>query len=376
VSTQTQPRISDAFVRKVMIVIGLLTAATLLVILIWQTLDIFMLLFAGILLAVFLTGISGWIRERTPLSHLWALALVTLLLLAGLGLFSVLAAPSLIEQGGQLGSSLQIAVDSLQAALFQEDRIEPLGDWLTDSQELGVTFGSLINQVSGFFSRTFGLFVNVIVILFIGFYLAFEPDVYANGFIKLFPTGYRPRVGEVLDEIAYVLRWWLIGRLGTMVIVGAMSMVGLFLLDIPLAFFMGILAGMLAFIPVIGVILAFIPPLLIAFTISPTQAFYVFLLYLAIEVIEGYLVTPIIQRKAVALPPVLLIFLQVIFGLFFNLIGLLIAAPAAAVLMVLTKMLYVGDVLGDYDTELLKGEPVARFSASRPPKSRQEVSGT
>jgi predicted PurR-regulated permease PerM len=369
VTTQTQPDISDTFVRKVMIVIGLLVAVTLVVLLIWQTLDIFMLLFAAILLAVCLTGISGWIRERTPLSHHWALALVTLLLLAGVGLFSILAAPSLIEQGEQLGSSLQTAIDSLQADLFQEERIQPLGDWLLESQELGTTFGSLINQVSGFFSRTFGVFVNVIVILFIGFYLAFEPDVYANGFIKLFPTGYRRRVGEVLDEVAYVLRWWLIGRLGTMVIVGTMSMVGLFLLGIPLAFFMGILTGILAFIPVIGALLAFILPVLIAFTIGPTQAFYVFLLYLAIEIIEGYLITPVIQRKAVALPPVLLIFLQVIFGLFFDLIGLLIAAPAAAVLMVLTKMLYVGDVLGDYDTELLKGSRIPMSS-----ESRQEVS--
>jgi predicted PurR-regulated permease PerM len=308
-----------------------------------------MLLFAGILLAVFLTGTSGWIRVHTPLSHRWALALVTLLLLAGIGLFSILAAPSLIEQGAQLGSSLQNAVDNVQTTVFQEERLLPMRDWLSESQGFGATFGNILNQISGFFSRTFGMFVEIIVILFIGFYLAFEPDVYANGFVKLFPTATRRRVGKVLNEIAYILRWWLIGRLGTMVIVGGMSMTGLFLLDIPLAFFMGILAGILTFIPVIGALLAFIPPVLIAFTISPMQAFYVLLLYLAIEIMEGYLITPIIQRKAVALPPVLLILLQVVFGLFFGFIGLLIAAPAAAVLMVLIKMVYIEDILGDYD---------------------------
>ncbi|MFO7537766.1 MAG: AI-2E family transporter [Chloroflexota bacterium] len=350
----TQQPIPPTFIRKAVIVIGLLVAATFLFLFVWQILDIFMLLFASILLTVFLTSISDIIRAYTPLSHRWALALTTIVLMVIMGIFSVWAAPSVIEQGSQLGTNLQSAIDNLQDNLSQQTWAQPIIDRLPDSQELGATFENLLTHASTIFSRTFGAVMNVVIILFIGFYLAYEPDTYVDGAIKLIPIAYRQRAREVLAHTAYTLRWWLAGRLVTMVIVGVMATVSLYLLDIPLALFLGFLAGFLAFIPVVGPLLALIPPLLIAFTISPTRALYVFLVYMALEILESYLITPVIQRKAVALPPVLLIFLQLILGYHFNLIGLIIAAPAAAVLVVLIKMLYVGDVLGDYNTETLK----------------------
>lgn len=350
----SQQPIPHNFVRKAVTVIGLVTAVAIMVLLIWQILDIFMLVFAGILLCVFLTSISGWIQEYTPLTHRWALAVTTVMLLAIIGLFGVLIAPSLIEQGQQLSQNLQSSVDSLQNTLSEQEWTQPILAWLPSSEQLDSS--ELITRISGFFSRTFGMLTNVVVILFVGFYLAFEPNLYARGLIKLTPPAYRHRAGEVLDEVAYTLRWWLAGRLATMVVIGVVATVGLYLLGIPLALFLGVLAGLLAFIPVVGPVLALIPPLLIAFTISPTRALYVFILYMILEILESYLITPIIQRKTVDLPPVLLIFLQMIFGLFFDVIGLLIAAPAAAVLVVLTKMLYVGDVLGDYDTDLPNDE--------------------
>lgn len=355
-TTNTPHPIPQNFIRKAVIVIGLIMAATFLFLFVWQILDIFMLLFASILLTVFLTSISDIIRTYTPLSHRWALGLTTVVLMGIMGIFSVWAAPSVIEQGTQLGSNLQNAIGNLQDNLAQQAWAQPIIDRLPDSQELGATFEDLFNHASTIFSHTFGIVMNVVIILFVGFYLAFEPDTYVNGAIKLVPIAYRHRAREVLAHTAYTLRWWLAGRLATMVIVGVMATVGLYLLDIPLALFLGFLAGFLAFIPVVGPLLALIPPLLIAFSISPTRALYVFLVYMALEILESYLITPVIQRKAVALPPVLLIFLQLILGYNFNLIGLIIAAPAAAVLIVSFKMLYVGDVLGDYNTETLKEE--------------------
>ncbi|MCB8988775.1 MAG: AI-2E family transporter [Ardenticatenaceae bacterium] len=221
-----------------------------------------------------------------------------------------------------------------------------------------------MSRVSGVFSRTFGLFLNAVVILFIGLYLAFEPDKYVNGFIKLLPQASRRRAGVVLDEVAYTLRWWLVGRFASMTVIGVLSVIGLLLLGIPLAFILGVVAGLLTFIPIIGPALALIPATLVAFTVSPQKALYVFLLYMGIQVLESYFITPIIQRKAVALPPVLLIMSQVVLGLFLGLTGIAVAAPFAALLLVLTKMLYVQDVLGDDSTKLLKEDPRPHFAAA------------
>ncbi len=364
-SGSSQQSLRDNFVKHTLIVIGLVTAVTLLLILAWQIIDVFVLLFAGILLGVLLTSLSGWVREHTPLSHRQALAVITLLLVVLLVAVGSFAVPNLVTQSEQLGRNLQESINDLQTTLEGQSWAQPILNLLPDPEQLSNSSGAIFSQISSLFSRTFNMFTNLVVILFVGFYLAFEPDLYANGVIKLVPKGQRQRAGELLDEIAYTLRWWLAGRFASMFLVGVLSVVGLALLGVPLAFILGVLTGALAFIPIIGPVLGVIPPMLIAFTNSPAQALYVFLLYTGIQVVESYFITPLIQRKTVALPPVLLIISQVIFGVFFNFIGVAIAAPVSATLIVATKILYVKDVLGDHEIELLKENPEPHFAASQ-----------
>ncbi|MCA9874775.1 MAG: AI-2E family transporter [Anaerolineales bacterium] len=362
--TSFQETLPDNFVRRTLVVVGVVTAVVLLVILAWQILNVLVLLFAGILFGVFLTGISGWIRQHTPLSHHLALA-ATLLFLVGLTAVAVaLAAPNLVDQSQQLSGNVQQSLDNLETVLLNQPWAQPIQNFLPDFRQVSSWPGQLLSRVSGVFSRTFGLFLNAVVILFIGLYLAFEPDKYVNGFIKLLPQASRRRAGVVLDEVAYTLRWWLVGRFASMTVIGVLSVIGLLLLGIPLAFILGVVAGLLTFIPIIGPALALIPATLVAFTVSPQKALYVFLLYMGIQVLESYFITPIIQRKAVALPPVLLIMSQVVLGLFLGLTGIAVAAPFAALLLVLTKMLYVQDVLGDDSTKLLKEDPRPHFAAA------------
>lgn len=353
----------DNFIRRVLIVIGLATAVVLILLLTWQMLDILVVLFASILFGVFLTGISSWIRQHTPLSHQQALGLTIVGILIIIGVSTWLAAPSLIEQGQQLGSNLETSWETLKTTLEKQSWIQPVLDSLPPSEQLGSAIGALLSRGSDLFSMAFGMLTNVIIILFVGFYLAFEPDKYANGLIKLLPKSRRERTGEVLDEAAYTLRWWLVGRLSSMALVGVLSLIGLLVLGIPLALILSVMTGILAFVPIIGPILAIVPPVLIALTISPQQSLYVFLLYIGIQFLETYLITPLIQQKAVALPPVVLIMAQVIFGLFLGFLGVAVAAPAAALLIVLTKMLYLQDVLNDESAKLLKEEPQAHFAA-------------
>lgn len=353
----SQEALTDNFIRRVLIVIGLLTAVIILVLFAWNILDILVLLLAGILLAVFLAGISGWIRQHTPLSYHLALATTIILLLALIGIAGALSAPSLAEQFQQLGGNLQQSLENVQQSLANQSWAQPILSRLPAPEEISSTSLDIFNQVTGLFSRTFNMFTNLVVILFIGLYLAFEPDKYSKGLIMLVPKNGRYRASEVLDELAYTLRWWLIGRMSSMAVIGLLSVIGLLILDMPLAFILGVLASLLAFIPIIGPILALVPATLVGFTVSPHQALYVFLLYLGIQVLESYFITPVIQRQTVSLPPVILILSQVIMGLFLGFMGVAVAAPFAAILIVLVKMLYIQDVLGDDSPELLKENP-------------------
>lgn len=366
---------NDTFTRRAAVVVGLVTAVVLLILFAWQIIDVLLLFFSGIVLAVFLTGVSGWIRQRTPLSHRQSLALTLLTLLGTAVLFGWVAAPSLIEQGEQLGTDLMESANQVQATLENQSWAQPFLNNLPDLEQLSDPANGILGRLSSLFSRTFNTFTDLIVILFIGLFLALDPDMYANGLIRLIPLRFRYRAGEVLNESAHTLRWWLLGRLASMIIVGVLSVIGLWLLNIPLAFILGALTGLLAFVPIVGPAIALIPPMLIAFSISPMQSLYVFLLYMGIQAVESYLITPMIQQRAVSLPPVVLILSQVIFGLFFNFFGLAVAAPFAAVLLVVTKMIYVNDILGDPDVELATESSSPPFKASQnapPPDNKRQ----
>lgn len=201
--------------------------------------------------------------------------------------------------------------------------------------------------VTGAFSTTFSVVANFFIFLFIGLYLAADPRLYRNDLIRLIPMNGRGRAREVIDAVGDTLRWWLIGKLVSMAVVGVATVVGLWLLDIPLALTLGLLAALLTFIPNVGPILALLPAALLAFLISPIHAVYVILLYVGIQVVESYLFTPLLQKRTISLPPALTIFTQVIFGVIVGSLGFVMAAPLAAAIMVLVNTLYVEDALQD-----------------------------
>ena len=149
----------------------------------------------------------------------------------------------------------------------------------------------------------------------------------------------------MLHEVHEVLRWWLLGKMVAMVLVGTLTTIGLWLLGIPLPVALGVIAAMLTFIPNFGPVLSAIPALLLAFVASPMSAVYVGLLYLVIQTVESYLITPLIQQRTVSLPPALTVLAQVGMGVLFGVPGIVLAAPMAAMAMVLVTKLYIEDRL-------------------------------
>jgi predicted PurR-regulated permease PerM len=165
--------------------------------------------------------------------------------------------------------------------------------------------------------------------------------------MKLFPRPWRKRGGEVLTAISVALRKWLVTQLIAMLVIGGVTTTVLLILDVNAAVPLGVIAGLLEFVPTLGPILSALPAVAMGFVDSPQKALAVIVAYIAIQQMENYLLIPFLMREGVDLPPALTIMAQAIMALVFGFLGLLCAVPLLAATMVAVKMLYVQDVVGE-----------------------------
>lgn len=333
--------------RRTLIVMSTAVGFLLFLALLWFGVDVILLAFAGILLAIFLNGLASYVARWTGLKHGLSL------LITGLGLIGILVgagyalAPGISEQSQELSEQLPKSLDNLRQYIGKYEWGHQLLDAIPKLGELFNNPMGLVPKVTGVLSSTAAAVMNFLIVIAVGIYFAIEPGLYRRGFIKLLPLGDRRRAHEVLDATGNTLWWWIIGVMISMATIGILTTIGLWALGIPLAPTLGLLTGVLAFIPNFGPILSAIPPMLLGLMISPMDAIYVVLLYIGVQAIESNIVTPQVQKRTVSMPPVLGMVGQLLFGIFFGFLGLLLATPLVAAIIVLVKMLYVEDVLGD-----------------------------
>lgn len=338
-------RLSDRqFYRRTFAVLGLVLVTGLLLSVIWFASEVFLVLFGGILVAVLLRAPTNWMRKYSVLSETMALALSISMLVGLIGMLIYLFTVPLAEQLVQLVTTLPRALLRLQQWARENSWSKPLHPLFAEFARFKLNF-QLLSQATGILSSTATALGGLGVALFIGIYLSAQPRLYQRGFMHLLPPKFRRRAREVLDEAGVTLRFWLLGRLITMTVVGLCAGIGLWWLGVPLAFTLGILSGLLEFIPYLGPILAAVPALLIAFNIDPTQAFYVLLLYIGIQSAENYLLSPLIEQRTVALPPALVVFSTTLMGVLAGPLGVVLASPLTATSLVVVKLLYVEDVV-------------------------------
>ncbi len=342
------------FVKRLLIICAVITLIILGIFFVSYIIDVLMLAFAAVLLAVFLRGLADLLTRYIKISEGKAVLLVSLLLVIILAASIALLAPSVAEQVKHLRDELPKSAQTLSANLSQYGWGKAIIENLPSTEDIlaRISTASLLSQVGGFFSSTVGIIANFFIAILVAIYLASEPQTYIHGFTKLFPLGRRARVREVLAEIGETLQWWLIGKSGSMLVIGVLTWIGLSIIGVPLALTLGLIAGLLSFIPNFGPILSAIPAILLAFIESPVSALYVIGLYIGVQLIESNLVTPWIERQTVELPPALTILSQLILAILIGGLGLVLATPVLAVLMVLVQMLYIQDVLGDKETEI------------------------
>ena len=309
--------------------------------------DALLLVFACILCAILLYKLSDILARKLHMKRKLALVIVVALLGAIIGFGGWGMAPQIAEQSGKLAKEVPAAIERLQGEVQQHPLLKRVVAELPPPEQIVKQMGSMVPNAGLFFGGVVGALGNVIIILFVGIYFAATPQVYSRGVIRLVPQSKRSRAREVQQELGHTLSSWLMGKAASMLIVGVVTSIGLSLLGVPLALILGIIAGLLDFIPYLGPIMAGVPAVLLALSISPDLALYTVLLFVGIQLVEGYVLQPLIEAKAVDLPPALVIVMQLVFGTLFGFAGVALATPLAAGLAVLVEMLYIEDVLGD-----------------------------
>lgn len=309
--------------------------------------DALLLIFACILCAILFYKLSDMLAHRFHMHRHVALVIVVVALLAIVGIGSWAMAPQVSEQSSKLAKEIPAAVERLKTTVEQHPLMKRIVTELPSPEQLVEQMGNMVPNAGLFFGGVIGALGNVVIILFVGIYFAASPNTYTTGVIRLIPKTRRSRAREVQQELGHTLASWLLGKAASMLIVGVATSAGLSMLDVPLPLILGIIAGLLDFIPYLGPVMAGVPAVLLALSISPELALYTVLLFVGIQLVEGYLLQPLIEAKAVDMPPALVIVMQLIFGTLFGFAGVALATPLAAALSVLVKMLYIEDVLGD-----------------------------
>ena len=334
---KSEPHGDATFVRRFFIVvaIGALVAA------IWALVDIILLLFGAILFAIILHACARPLRTGLGLDPRLALAL------AGVGLLALVAGtgfylgPELVAEMRNVGSTLPDAANRLAGYLG----LGTVTDVLKNSTAASA-LGGLASRVIAWSTTIAGALGSLLLVVFGGIYLAIAPSLYRDGFLKLVPPAVQPNVNAALEDAGEALKRWLKGQVFAMLMVGSLTGLGLWLVGVPSAFALGVIAGLAEFVPLIGPILAAIPVLLIASNQDLQMVLYALAVLVVVQQAESNVITPLIVDRMVSIAPAVGLFSVVAMGVLFGPLGLLLGFPLAIVCDVAVRRFYVSGALG------------------------------
>jgi predicted PurR-regulated permease PerM len=315
------------------------------VVALWFSRTTVLLVLLAILVAIALDGFAAPVRRMLRAPRPLAVAIVLLIIAGCLSGLVIARGDTIAGQFAQLGRDLPNAVAELRLRLGGT----ALERWIATtlaSAANGIPAIAGIAARAGFIvTSTLGGIVSAAFVVFVAFWLALEPQLYFDGALRLVPAGRRKRVRAVLEETATILRTWLLARLISMAALGTLVTIGLSLLKIPLAGTLGVLAGLLAFVPNAGAIVAAVPAILIAVTVDLRLAALVAVVYWIAHTVDDLIVIPVAERTVVKLPPALTVTAQLLLGVVAGILGVMLAAPLTAAAIHLVRRLLVEDVL-------------------------------
>jgi predicted PurR-regulated permease PerM len=339
--------------------IGVVLFAALLVFT-WHFAATLLLIFTGMLLGVGLNALTNGLGRYVGLSHPLRLAIVCLVLAALLAGVAYLGGATIAEQASALSNTIKsqlvnvkafleshgidtsffdIGNASSSAATPSASEAAPSAPTphaaLPGAGALASSGGAIVSQTFKLLLGTISAVGNFFIVLFLGLAFAAQPGIYRDGLLFITPAKHRVRATVIIDRISETLERWLIAQIIVMLAVGLVTSIGLAIIGIPGSFILGIQAGLLAFIPTLGAIIGGMIVVLASIASGWIATLSAFILFLGVHAMESYVLTPILQRQALDIPPATLFAFQILLGVVFGIWGLALALPLVAIAKVL-----------------------------------------
>jgi predicted PurR-regulated permease PerM len=326
----------------------------------WYFAATLLLIFTGMLLGVGLNALTNALGRRVHLPHTLRLAIVCVALAVMLAGVAYLGGATIAEQATLLSKTIKSQITNVRSFLdnhgidtsfFDFGSAAPASS--TDAESTPASpgaashgqlpgAGALASSGGAIVSQTFKLLFgaisavgNIFIVLFLGLAFASQPSIYHDGLLYLAPARHRTRAALIIDGIGETLERWLIAQIVVMIAVGIVTWIGLAIIGIPGSFILGIQAGLLAFIPTVGAIIAGVVVVLASLASGWIPALSAFLLFMGVHAMESYVLTPILQRQALDIPPATLFAFQILLGVVFGIWGLALALPLVAIAKVM-----------------------------------------
>jgi predicted PurR-regulated permease PerM len=309
---------------------------------------------SGVILAFLLTILLSIILSA-PVNYLarrgWPRTWGVIAVVAAIGgvvwLLGLALVPAVETQSREFAEAFPTLLDEALTLANQAQSFFGLGTQIGLNPEsfsqLGreVLTGSTVSTAAGV-GLTAATVVSLAAVVFIStVYLVIRPEPWVNGFVSLFPAGWRPRTREVLQALYQTEQRWFLGQLAAMTFIAVFWAISLSLIGVPFALLIGIFSGLISFIPYVGALISVVVPVLLALISDPFSAVWVIVAFIIIQQIEGNLLQPIVMSRAVDLHPALVVFAILVMGTLFGIVGVFLAVPLVAALQVLVRELWV-----------------------------------
>lgn len=331
----------QTFTRKVWITVGIVTLAVILLMLFRALFDLFLLVFAGVMIAIFFHGFAGIIQRYLHLPRKLSLVISVVFSLLLAVAFFWFVGNRLQDQISELSDSLPATIQNAKNQLNQTIIGKKLLDYLNASGNAQKTR----DVITHFFSSGFGIVSDLYIVLLLGLFFTVEPSLYKKGIIHLLPTSAKAKGTELLEKTGTMLKKWLKGQIFGIICIAVLTAIGLLIMGMPLVLTLALIAGLLNFVPNFGPLIALIPAALIALMKSPSTAIIIVCMYTGVQIIQNSIEQPLIQKKMVNIPPALIIIGQIAMGALGGFWGVLFATPLIVIIMTVVNDLYVSKQL-------------------------------
>jgi predicted PurR-regulated permease PerM len=298
--------------------------------------NILLMALAGVLIAVYFHGVAEIITAKTKMNRKLALFISIVGTIILVGVISWFVGSKVQRQVAELSNTLPQTIKVARIKIANT----PLGAKIIEFTS-GNNSQKLVDTVTTFFSTSFGVLGDLYIILFLGIFFTSDPTLYKNGILFLFPERMKSTGTNMLKRIESALKGWLKSILISIVLIAILVAIGLSLIGLPGTTVLGLITGLLEIIPNFGPVIAMIPGVLLGLTISTKTALIVAVIYVACQTIVGNIALPLLQKKIIHIPPALTLLSQLVMGILSGLLGIILAVPLLAILIIVIDELYV-----------------------------------